>query len=127
MEWQTRYLTEPVHIRLSLGGAEGLRAIGYVALTFFAHHFAEVGRTKGLDSFKAYVQSKTTEELVWWEAEDTSGKGAVSPFRFGHTIEVAVSASARRAYARVSLFSALTFATELGEVDVACDTPGARR
>lgn len=46
-EWQTRYFAEPMHISLSLGGSEGLRAAGYVALTFFAHHFSALARDKG--------------------------------------------------------------------------------
>jgi hypothetical protein len=85
------------------------------------HSFPEAARMKGLVPFKGHVQAKTQEQFVWWEDEETSGPAAANPFRFGHTIEVAVSKSTRHAYARVSVFSALTFAMELGEVDVVAD------
>ncbi len=120
-ERRTRYFAEQIHLRLSLGGAEGLRAAGYVALTFFAHHFPDLARTQGLDGFKAYVLATDSGQHVWWECADASGDTPTNPFPFGHTIELAVSTRERRAYARVSLFSALTFAVDLGEVAVDAD------
>jgi hypothetical protein len=52
---QTAYFTEPYRVNLKLGGLEGLRAIGYIALTFFANYFPKIARHSALTAFKDFL------------------------------------------------------------------------
>lgn len=110
-----RYFANEAHISLELGGAEGLRAIGYVALTFFAHHFPEHARLPELAVFKAYVQGES-EGQVWW---DDPASPPDNSFTFGHRVLLATDHDRQVAYARVSLFSTLNFAVWFGSAPVA--------
>jgi hypothetical protein len=112
-----RYFTEVAPIRLTLGGPDGLRAIGYVALTFLAHNFPDQARQAGVSEFKNFVQGTTEEQFVWWDTPDAGRGLPENPYRFGHTIAIGVSAERGEAYARVSLFSTLNFAAYIGAVD----------
>jgi hypothetical protein len=113
------FFTQRYPVRLSLGGAEGLRAMGYVALSFLAHHFPGVVRQRGLKPFKDYVCEKTAEQLVWWDFDPFPHDARLeNPFSFGHRIVVGLSATRQEAYARVSLFSTLDFAACLGTAKV---------
>jgi hypothetical protein len=113
----TKYSFEPLHIKLMLGGHESLRAIGYVALTFFAHYFPELVRQTGILKLKEFVQGVNKEELVWWDAPGTLSRIAPNSYRFGHTVAITVSAVNKEAYARISLFSAFDFAVQIGTVE----------
>jgi hypothetical protein len=117
----TGYFSKPLHFQLKLGGPEGLRAIGYVALTFFAHHFPEQARQSGMFKFKEFVRHSNENEFVWWDTPDSMDGLPQNPFSFGHTVALGVSASRSEAYARVSLFSSLNFAVYLGTVDAPSD------
>jgi hypothetical protein len=44
-----------MRVQLSLGGTEGLRAVAYIALTFFAHHFQDFARLDQLAPVKNFV------------------------------------------------------------------------
>jgi hypothetical protein len=113
------FFTQPYPVRLSLGGAEGLRAIGYLALTFLAHHFPNVARQRGLRAFKNYVCEKSSEQLVWWDFDACQDDSRLkNPFSFGHRIVVGLSAKRQEAYARISLFSTLDFAVQIGPARV---------
>jgi hypothetical protein len=116
-----KYFSEPLQIQLKLGGREGLRAIGYVALTFFAHHFPTEARQLGMLRFKTFVQGAGEDQFVWWDSPDSFNGLPSTPFKFGHTVALGVSASRSEAYARISLFSALNFAVRLGAVDTPSD------
>jgi hypothetical protein len=106
------YFPSETHIPLLLGGPEGLRAIGYVALTFMAHFFPHFARSSAIDAFKAYTLGSGGAGNVAWDWEPD---GLVpNRFEFGHRVVVGFDSSSRTAYARVSLFSALHFAAVLG-------------
>jgi hypothetical protein len=115
------YFSEPLRIPLVFGGPEGLRAIGYLALTFFAHHFPEQVRQSGMSKFKAVVQNSAEGQFVWWDSPNSMDALPENPFAFGHTVALAVSAVRKEAYARISLFSTLNFSVYLGAVDSPCD------
>ena len=100
---------EPYAFRLIIGGPEGLRAVGYVALTFLAHHFPSIARQRGLKAFKDFVLGVANTELVWWDFDAPSRDMPKQRFRFGHRVVISLSASRREAYARVSLFSTFNF------------------
>jgi hypothetical protein len=109
-----RYFANEAHVSLELGGAEGLRAVGYVALTFFAHYFPELARLPELAVFKGYVQGES-EGQVWW---DDPVSPSANSFPFGHRILLATDHDRQVAYARVSLFSTLNFAVWFGSIPV---------
>jgi hypothetical protein len=109
---------EPYHLRLILGGPIGLRAVGYVALTFLAHYFPSIARQRGLKVFKDFVLGVTDAELVWWDFDAPSGDLPEQRFRFGHRVVIGLSASRQEACARISFFSTLNFATCLGPARV---------
>ncbi|MFN3627928.1 MAG: hypothetical protein ACK4S3_08625 [Parvibaculum sp.] len=119
-ETRRQFFLSPVYEELTFGGAEGLRAIAYVAQTFFAHHFPELARTAMLDGVKAYTLKGGDNHYAWWEFEPIPDL-AQNPFPFGHRIVVGMDGC--QAYARVELFSALRFAVWLG----ACTDSAANR
>jgi hypothetical protein len=103
---QSYFLTEST-FRLNLGGPDGLRGIGYVALTFLAHHFPEIARRQEMNQFKAYTLGAPRNGEVWWDWELTDE--APNAFEFGHRIVIGIDAKNAVAYARISFFSALHF------------------
>jgi hypothetical protein len=109
------YYLSSSHIRFTLGGTEGLRAIGYVAQTFLAHYFPDVARASELDAFKAYTQGEERGDYIWWDFEPPSDL-VKNTFEFGHRIIVGFDPATGSAYARVSLFSTLHFAVLFGSV-----------
>jgi hypothetical protein len=108
---------ERIHLQLVLGGPEGLRAIGYVALTFFAHCFRDEARQAGLTPIKAFIQGQSDNEFVWWESEATTSGLTTNPFEFGHTIVLTTSPATGEAMALVSLFQCLKFGIQLGWIE----------
>ncbi len=115
-----KFFTQPYKVQLKLGGLDGLRAIGYVALTFLAHHFPQTARDPGLKTFKAFVLGANDQRFVWWDFSVPADLPS-NRFRFGHRVLIGLSAARREAYARVFLFSALSFAVHLGSVPVDAD------
>jgi hypothetical protein len=109
------------HVQLRLGGPEGLRAIAYIALTFFAHHFRDHARHGGLDALKAFVQGNGENVFVWWERPDRLAMLPPNPFAFGHTIVVMTSAATKEATAFISLFQSLDFGVHLGRLSGLAD------
>lgn len=103
-------------ISLQFGGPKGLRAIGYVALTFFARYFPALAACNELDDFKSYVSATGQGDYVWWEGPEAADTLPSHPFRFGHTIALQVSAADQIACARISLFASLNFMVKLGTV-----------
>ena len=109
---------EPYTLQLIFGGPDGLRAIGYVALTFLARHFPGIARQRGLRAFKDFVLGATNAQLVWWDFDSPSCDLPEQRFRFGHRVVIGLSASRQEVYARVSFFSTLNFAARLGPATV---------
>lgn len=110
-----------INIHHGFGGPEGLAAIGYVALTFFAHHLGDAARQDGLAPIKAFIQEQSENLFVWWESAITTQGLPANPFAFGHTIILTTSADTGEARALVSLFQTLTFGIALGHVIDAVD------
>ena len=108
-----QYYMSSSGISLQLGGSEGLRAIGYLAQTFLAHHFPDIARASELDAFKEFTLGKSDENFVWWDFE-TPTMLPQNAFEFGHRVIVGLDPARRSIYARVSLFSALHFAVLFG-------------
>ena len=112
---------EPMRLELLLGGPKGLLAIGYVALTFFAHHFRDEARQAGLAPIKAFVQGQGDNTFVWWESDATTSGLPTNPFEFGHTIVLTTSAATGEAMVVISLFQCLSFGIALGCLEGAKD------
>jgi hypothetical protein len=108
-----QYYLSSSGISLQLGGPEGLRAIGYLAQTFLAHHFPDIARASELDAFKKFTLGKSDENFVWWDFE-TPTMLPQNAFEFGHRVIVGLDPASGSVYARVSLFSALHFAVLFG-------------
>ena len=109
------------HVQLALGGPDGLRAIAYIALTFFAHHFRNHARHGGLDALKAFAQGNGDNLFVWWERPDKAAMLPPNPFAFGHTMVLMTSAATQEATAFVSLFQSLHFGVRLGKLSGVAD------
>ncbi len=116
-----RYFTQPYTLQFQFGGLEGLRAIGYVALTFLAHYFPPIARQAELAAFKDFVLGGNGEPPAWWDFGVLPGDIPQNAFRFGHRILIGISATRQEAYARVSLFSTLDFAVHFGSLRVDTD------
>ncbi|MFT0866293.1 hypothetical protein [Pseudomonas sp. CAM1A] len=125
---QTHYRTEGNRIQLRFGGCDFLQAVGYLAMTFFAHSFPDAARHEGLKSFKEMLQrdleddkANWEQELVWWDGREASSVVGDNPYDFGHTLAVGVCDVTSRAYAYVSFFSCLGFGVDLGPVEYSGD------
>lgn len=102
---------------IKLGGdADGLRAIGYIGQTFFAHAFPEEARRGEMQVFKDYTLEGVGADLVWWEFDYADTRA--NAFAFGHRVVVGLDAGSGRAYCRISLFSTLEFAMILAHLPV---------
>lgn len=123
-EWQT----DPVSVRLVLGGEHAMRAVSYLAITFAAHFWPDVARSEGLAAIKAIlwsgglyngddhvVESPSVTEFVHWTSVEESGDLPGPHSVVGHTIVVCVSN--RKLVSYVSLFNALRFRILLGDCD----------
>lgn len=110
-----------LHMSFTFGGSEGLKAITYVALTFFAHHFADDARKPQLRAVKDFIQGNGNNDFAWWERSEPVTGIPANVFEFGHTIALTTSAASGDVYAYVSLFSTLNFGVHLGTVNNAAD------
>jgi hypothetical protein len=109
------------HVQLNLGGGEGLRAVAYIVLTFFAHHFRDHARHGGLDALKDFVQGRGDNVFAWWERPETAALLPANPFAFGHTILLMTSAETQTPTALVSFFGGLHFGVQLGTLSGLAD------
>ncbi|HKY52938.1 MAG TPA: hypothetical protein VJM08_01480, partial [Anaerolineales bacterium] len=121
---QTHYRTENNHIQLRFGGCDFLQAVGYLALTFFAHSFPDAARHEGLRGFKDMLQrdlqddkANWDQELVWWDGREAALVVGQNPYDFGHVLAVGICDTTSRAHAYVSFFSCLGFGVDLGPVE----------
>lgn len=110
-----------IHLEMVLGGPDGLQALAYVALTFFAHLLPEEARQPGLDAIKSFIQNQAQNTFAWWESTTTTDNLPPNPFEFGHTIMVTTEAESGEAFALISLFQALTVGVALGRIENAVD------
>jgi hypothetical protein len=98
------------------GGPNGLQAIAYIALTFFAHYFPEHARKAGAQPIKDFATTHVSNEFVWWESHTILDTLPPNKYPFGHTIALTTSA-AGDAVAFISLFGSLNFGVALGSID----------
>jgi hypothetical protein len=113
---KTRYRVGTAHAQIRLGGdKEGLRAIGYIAQTFLAHSFPDIGRAPDLQGIKDYTLKNVGSGFVWWDF-DPPDDLPTNKFPFGHRVIVGVNKDDGTAYARISFFSTLNFAVRFGPV-----------
>lgn len=111
---RTRLSHHRFRASVQLGGPEGLRAVGYVALTFLAHRFPELASSPALEPFRQFVlMGDRDNEFVWWL--DPPRASADDPYPLGHKIEISLSASGD-AMARVTFFSCVAFGVRFGPV-----------
>ncbi len=115
------YFTRAHKVQLQIGGLEGLRAIGYVALTFLAHYFPTIARQPEIQAFKDFILGQNDDQPVWWDFNAPADGAPQNTFRFGHRILIGLSAPEQIAYARVSLFSTLDFAIYFGALPIDAD------
>lgn len=115
---KNQYYVGSIHAQLMLGGnEEGLRAIAYIAQTFFAHYFPYEARLPELQEIKEYTLKNIGSGFVWWDFDPPKDFNA-NKFAFGHRVVVGLNKEDGTAYARLSLFSALHFAILLGKLPV---------
>lgn len=105
-----------INSHLELGGPEALRAVGYIALTFFAHHYPDEARMPEFGKFKAFIEQETSNEYVWWEGPETTEALPHNNFPFGHTILLMISAETGNVTALLSFFQGMTFGVRLGRI-----------
>ena len=103
-----------LHVEQSFGGPEGLRAVAYIALTFFAAYFQEHARKPELQAVKDFLLGNGDNEFVWWDVAPAAGQLSENPFAFGHTVALTTSATTGRATAYLSFFGALSFGLDFG-------------
>jgi hypothetical protein len=115
------YSGETIQLSLSFGGPEGLKAIGYVALTFLAHCHPDLARLSGTTELKNVLTTSAENESVWWEKQAALQNSPVNPFVFGHTIALQEDASTGKITAIVSMFQSLHFAVQLGNGQIKKD------
>ncbi|WP_027547616.1 hypothetical protein [Bradyrhizobium sp. WSM2254] len=104
------------HIQLVLGRDDGLRAVAYIAMTFFAAYFQEHARKPELQAIKDYLLGTGKNDFIWWELGASIAGLPPNPFPFGHTVVLTSSAGTGRAMGYVSFFGALNFGTDFGAV-----------
>lgn len=111
---QSRLTHDRFRAEIKLGGPEGLRAVGYVALTFLTHRFPEFARSPSLDTFRHFIlKGGQNNDFVWWLPPPLADES--DPYEFGHKVEISVPQSGD-AVARVTLFSCLSFGICFGSV-----------
>lgn len=116
---ETKYFTESLHVGFAIGEAPFMRAIAYVALTYLAHYFRHYADDPGMARIKAYIRDDTVEaDAVWWVDPQHAPRQGTARFDQGHSVAVSVSKERGRARAIVTFFGELSFAVDLGTLDV---------
>ncbi|WP_159997780.1 hypothetical protein [Roseomonas sp. 18066] len=96
-----------------LGNSEGMRAVAYVAQTFFAQAYPDVIRRPEFQALKDYTLSGQGSGFVGWDMDPPSFLAPIG-FPFGHRVIVGHNGADGVAYARMSFFSTLNFVVLLG-------------
>ncbi|MBC9179482.1 hypothetical protein [Pseudoroseomonas ludipueritiae] len=96
-----------------LGDAEGMRAVAYIAQTFFAQAYPEVIRRPEFQTLKDYTLDGQGSGFVGWDIDPPLTLAPIG-FPFGHRVIVGHSGVNGVAYARLSFFSTLNFVVFLG-------------
>lgn len=108
-----RRFSRGFHIPMSFGGAEGLRAIAYLGLTYLAHRHPELARRSELLPFIQYVQTDNGDGFIAWEASPLRPAGYPESYRFQHRIALSADAAGFIS-GHVDLFSTLSFSIRFG-------------
>ncbi|MDQ0627260.1 hypothetical protein [Paraburkholderia graminis] len=121
-ESRAQMLHGEIGFDIQLGGTEGLRAIAYVLQTYLAQHFGDVARSPAIAALKDYTLGNSEGAFVWWDF-DLPDNYPPNAYEFGHRVVVGVDSRTGMIFGRMSLFSTLHFAAELGHIDAVQDRP----
>lgn len=114
---QTKIFGEALRAQRCLGDEDFMRGLLYLALTFVAHTTPELARSNGLAKVRAIVENdEPVEDRVLWERPSTLTQICANPFALGHTVVTGPDASGKRLVALISLYGALHFGIELGDL-----------
>lgn len=102
------------HATFEFGGPIALRAIGYIAVTFFAHHFQEYIRGDEFNEIKNFILGNADNNFVWWERLQLLNDLPKNDFEFGHTIAIVTDGSSGNIFLLISLFNSLNFMVKIG-------------
>ncbi|OXC78649.1 HNH endonuclease [Caballeronia sordidicola] len=121
-ELPAQLLHGDIRFDTNFGGPDGLRAIAYILQTYFAQYFGDLARTNVVAALKQYTLGEDGDSFVWWDF-DIPKDYPSNRYEFGHRIVVGVDPSTGKIFGRMSLFSTLNFAAELGFVEAVADRP----
>jgi len=121
-ELAAQLLHGEIRFDMNFGGPEGLRAVAYILQTYFAQYFGDLARTNVVAALKQYTLGGDGDSFVWWDF-DIPKDYPPNRYEFGHRIVVGIDPATGKIFGRMSLFSTLNFAAELGFVDAVADRP----
>ncbi|WP_374709548.1 hypothetical protein [Massilia scottii] len=114
---QTKIFGEALHARRCLGDEDFMRGLLYLALTFVAHTDPELARSEGLTEVRTIVEKDgAVEGRALWEPPSTLTQISANPFAHGHTVVTGPDASCKRLVALISLYGAIHFGIDLGDL-----------
>jgi len=114
---QTKLFGEPLRAERTLGGEDFMRGLLYIALTFVAHTDPDLARSDGLAKARLVVDTDgAVDDRVLWEPPSTLAQITANPFVHGHTVVTGPGANGRRLVALISLYGAINFGIDLGEI-----------
>lgn len=114
---QTKFFGEALHAQRCLGDEDFMRGLLYLALTFVAHTDPVLARSEGLAEVRAVIENDgAVEERVLWEPPSTLAQISSNPFAYGHTVVTGPDASGKRLVALISLYGAIHFGIDLGDL-----------
>lgn len=114
---QTKIFGEALRAQRHLGDEDFMRGLLYLALTFVAHTDPDLARSAGLKEARVIVEKDgVVEDRVLWEPPSTLTQIGANPFAYGHTIVTAPDACGRRLVALISLYGAIHFSIDLGDL-----------
>lgn len=115
------YIPSALRSNVSIGGdREGLRSVGYIAQTFFAHYFPDAARSKEMSEFVQYTLYDVGRGYVSWQFNKKIDYPQ-NKFNFGHRVVVGLDRTNSCAYALVDFFSTLSFAVNFCSMTVETD------
>lgn len=113
---KTLFIARPLSASRTFGAEPFMRGVMYLAVTFLAHAFPDLSRSKSLAAVRDLIEKDgSVNERVWWEPPTVAEQLSRNPFNVGHTIAIAPDTEGRRIVALVSFYNALHMGVDLGE------------
>jgi hypothetical protein len=114
---QTTFVPRPLKASRLFGNEEFMRGVIYLAVTFLAHAFPDLARSKSLAPARNLIEKDgPVEDLVWWEPSNIATQRSLNPYSFGHSIVIAPDKDRQRIVALISFFDALHLGVNLAEL-----------